>query len=331
MIYYSGQLLFDYKTDRTAQITGHQPDDTNTPSNNITLAPTNDSLDTIPTGQLSFNERSSAIGDRWSIHKPLIQWSLSLMISTLIFPVILHVCCFRLERLGIQIRVATSYLIFRKAVKLSHATLVKSTIGQMVNLLSNDVDRFDLVATFVPYVWIAPMQVILTMSILWSIIGSNSLILLLILFIFMCIQSYLSQKFSYFRTTIANLTDIRARYINEVITAIKVVKTHAWERHWYEKITKARNNEMKAIKDVSFYRAFIQSGAYFSSKIIVFGVLATAALSGTIQNNIMNPWNVFLIITLLNEVQATVSRFLPLTISFLSEMMVSIKRIEVSE
>lgn len=354
MIYHSGQLLFGRSIDKTHP---NEISDRSTNSLHANVAATissdivlnitttiagmyGNSSTTPPTINLQLvnsNTDSSMVAshhlmsDRWSIHEPLVQWTLSLMISTLIFPVLIHNYCFEMMRLGIQIRVATSYLIFRKAVKLSHAALAQSTIGQMVNLLSNDVDRFDLVVIFIPFIWIAPIQVMLTMGILWSIIGSTSLTLLVILFIFMCIQSYLSQKFSYYRTTIANLTDIRARYINEVITAIRVVKTYAWERHWHEKITKARNNEMKAIKDVSFYRAINQAVGFFSSKIIVFSVLAMAASSSNVDNNVMNPWNVFLIISLLNNVQSTISRLLPQTISFWSEMMVSIKRIEVSE
>ena len=46
-----------------------------------------------------------------------------------------------------------------QALRLSKAAMSQTTVGQMVNLLSNDVNRCDSSVIFLNYLWIGPLQV----------------------------------------------------------------------------------------------------------------------------------------------------------------------------
>lgn len=52
-------------------------------------------------------------------------------------------------------------------LKLSHRSLGETASGMIVNLLSNDVGRFDLVASCLHYFWIVPIQVVLVSYLIW--------------------------------------------------------------------------------------------------------------------------------------------------------------------
>ena len=82
---------------------------------------------------------------------------------------------------GMKMRVATSSLLYRKALKLSNCALGQTTVGQMVNLLSNDVNRFDETVTLNHYLWCGPLQLIIMTSVLFQRIGPSALVVSLFL------------------------------------------------------------------------------------------------------------------------------------------------------
>ena len=73
-------------------------------------------------------------------------------------------------------------------MKLSNSALGQTTVGQMVNLLSNDVNRcnndsttdflcrFDLSVLFNHYLWCGPLQLVIVTVLLYQRIGPSSLV-----------------------------------------------------------------------------------------------------------------------------------------------------------
>jgi ATP-binding cassette subfamily C (CFTR/MRP) protein 4 len=67
---------------------------------------------------------------------------------------------FQLYVFGMKVRIACSALIYRRCLKLNKCSLEKTTAGQLVNLLSNDVNRFDTAFIFLHFLWIGPVELI---------------------------------------------------------------------------------------------------------------------------------------------------------------------------
>lgn len=91
--------------------------------------------------------------------------------------------------IGMKIRVATSALIYRKALKLSKSALVETTVGQMVNLISNDVGRFEMATINFHSLWIAPLETFVIMILIYFYVGVTGMIGVLALFFFIPLQS----------------------------------------------------------------------------------------------------------------------------------------------
>ena len=87
-----------------------------------------------------------------------------------------HAYFFEVMHTGMKLRVACCSLLYRKALKLSNTALGQTTVGQMVNLLSNDVKRFDNCGFSLHYLWAGPLQLTIITTLLYQRLGPSALV-----------------------------------------------------------------------------------------------------------------------------------------------------------
>ena len=124
----------------------------------------------------------------------------------------------------------------------------------MVNLLSNDVNRFDQTANFLHFLWIGPLQFILIIYLTWLKIGYSAFVGGALIILNIPIQAFFSKQFSKLRNETAKKTDIRIRIMNEIIQGIKVIKMYAWENNFAKLVAKAREEEIKIVQKTCLYK-----------------------------------------------------------------------------
>lgn len=90
---------------------------------------------------------------------------------------------------ALKTRVAVCSLIYRKALRLSQTALGETSAGRMINLLSNDVGRFEWAIYFANYLWIAPLFTLIVACHLWFEIKFAGLIGIGVIFTIMPILS----------------------------------------------------------------------------------------------------------------------------------------------
>ncbi|KAI8046520.1 probable multidrug resistance-associated protein lethal(2)03659 [Drosophila gunungcola] len=247
------------------------------------------------------------------------------LIAGSVFSVVIgHPYMLGLLHLGMKMRVALSSLIYRKALRLSRTALGDTTVGQVVNLLSNDVGRFDTVLINVHYLWIAPLELIVVTYLMYLEIGISSLFGVAIMLLFLPFQSYLGKRTSVLRLRTALRTDERVRMMNEIISGIQVIKMYAWEKPFGKVIELTRFNEMLCIKQVNYIRGILISFAMFLSRIFTSSSLIAFVLLG----NILNAERAFFVTAYYNILRRSVTMFFPQGISQFAELLVSVRRLE---
>ncbi|XP_046392416.1 ATP-binding cassette sub-family C member 4-like [Ischnura elegans] len=226
--------------------------------------------------------------------------------------------------IGMKVRVACCSLIYRKALRLSKTALGQTTAGQVVNLLSNDVNRFDIVFMFLHYLWIGPIETAIITYLLYTEIGISAILGIAALLTIIPIQGYLGKMTSSIRLKTAMRTDERVRLMNEIIAGIQVIKMYTWEKPFAKLVAMARRNEIKEIRKSSYIRGFFLSFLMFTTRAAVFFTVLAYSLLG----NLVVAEKVFVMTSYYNILRQTMTVFFPQGIGQLAETLVSVGRLQ---
>ncbi|CAK1548541.1 unnamed protein product [Leptosia nina] len=226
---------------------------------------------------------------------------------------------------GMRVRIACCSLIYRKILKLNRSGLSNTEPGQVINLMSNDVNRFDLVAMFLHYIWVMPIVVIVVSYLVWQHIAWAMFAALGVIFVqTIFIQAYLSNRQGVLRGKIAKRTDERVKVMSELVNGVQVIKMYAWEKPFEKLVATLRKYEVKFILQTSFIKGFSTALTVFTERFILFAaVVAFVAMGGDIRATIT-----FSLVQYYNLLQLACNIFFPLALSCLAEAKVSVRRLE---
>lgn len=94
------------------------------------------SLSAYSVGQMLELMSQREVGDYsrvWSVEEPLLYWTLTLVLTLVVWVLSAHFYGFQMMRIGLHVRVGCSYLIYRKSLKLGQFESSQKTMGKMVS------------------------------------------------------------------------------------------------------------------------------------------------------------------------------------------------------
>ena len=254
------------------------------------------------------------------------KWASLLVISGLVILFEHHHVFFITWRKGMQLRVSCIASIYSKSLRLSsthHET--NASTGKIMNLASNDVERFLLAALFINYLIWSPVQSVAILIVGWLSLGpAFAAGFALLVCGFVPFQFYLSRKFAYFRSKIAAITDQRVTFVSQAVHGVRIMKMSGYEWRFLERIQKIREDETEQISKANRLKAWNET-LFFSANVVISLTifLVHVAIGGT-----LTPRDVFTVFTLINVLQLEMTKHVSLGVMGASEVYVSIQRIQ---
>ena len=123
-----------------------------------------------------------------------------------------------------RIRTCLISAVYRKSLVLSSCAKKDSTAGEIVNLMAVDSQRFIDLLPFVSFLWTAPIQIAITLFLLYNEMGLAVLGGLVVMIICIPVNSYVTALVKSIQTKQMKLKDQRLRGLNEILNGIKVLK-----------------------------------------------------------------------------------------------------------
>ncbi|XP_028942698.1 canalicular multispecific organic anion transporter 1 isoform X2 [Antrostomus carolinensis] len=230
--------------------------------------------------------------------------------------------CFQL---GTNVRASLIAAIYKKALTMSSATRKESTVGETVNLMSADAQRFMDMANFVHQLWSSPLQIILSIVFLWGELGPSVLAGIGVMVLLIPINAFMVAKAKTIQVRNMKNKDERMKIMNEVLNGIKILKLFAWEPSFEKRVNEIRAHELKDLLNFSYLQSvsiFLFTCAPFLVSLATFAVYVLVD-----ENNILDAQKAFTAISLFNVLRFPMA-MLPLVLSSLVQTNVSTARLE---
>ncbi|XP_039495995.1 multidrug resistance-associated protein 1 isoform X4 [Drosophila santomea] len=230
----------------------------------------------------------------------------------------------RMFIVGLRIRTALINAIYRKALRISNSTKKESTVGEIVNLMAVDAQRFMELTTYLNMIWSAPLQIGLALYFLWQQLGPSVLAGLAVMIILIPVNGVIASRIKTYQIRQMKYKDERVKLMNEVLSGIKVLKLYAWEPSFEKQVLDIRDKEIATLRSTAYLNAgtsFLWSCAPFLVSLVTF---ATYVLID--ENNVLDATKTFVSLSLFNILRFPLT-MLPMLITNLVQTQVSVKRI----
>ncbi|KAM8924619.1 ATP-binding cassette sub-family C member 2 [Pelodytes ibericus] len=227
--------------------------------------------------------------------------------------------------LGMRVRTALMAAVYKKALTVSNSVRKESTVGETVNLMSADAQRFMDLTNFIHLLWSSPLQIAISIVFLWQELGVSVLAGLAVMILLIPVNAVLATKSKTLQVKNMKNKDKRMKIMNEILSGMKILKLYAWETSFENQLHDIREKELKNLLHFTYLQSvslFIFTCAPFLVSVASFAVYVVIN-----PDEILDAEKAFTAISLFNILRFPLA-MLPMLISNMVQTSVSSVRLE---
>ena len=268
----------------------------------------------------TYNDNSAASQEQWKGY-----FYGALLFCTLSLQSVLQSQYFeRMFVIGVKVRTVLVAALYKKSLRISSAAKKESTVGEIVNLMSVDVQKFMDILPYINVLWSSLLQIALATYFMYEELGWPAFVGVAILFVSMPLNGFLAGLMRKFQLQQMKLKDKRIKMMNEILGGIKVLKLYAWEPSFINQVNNVRNEEIKVMKKTAYFSAFMSF--FWTTAPFMVGLGAFTAYLFANGGQVLDATKAFVTLSYLNLIRIPLA-ILPMMIAFLVQAKVSLDRV----
>ncbi|XP_013179394.1 PREDICTED: multidrug resistance-associated protein 7 [Papilio xuthus] len=226
--------------------------------------------------------------------------------------------------IGIKMRGAMVSIILRKTLSVTSTELTKSfSVGEITNFMSTDTDRIVNSCPSFHALWSIPLQLVITLFLLYQQVGVSFLAGVAFSVILIPINKFIANKIGQLSTELMRHKDSRVSLISDILRGIRTIKIHVWEDYFINRVGEVRGKELYYLRGRKYLDAICVVLWATTPVLVAALTLGTHAL----RLQPLDAPTVFTTVALINMLIAPLNAF-PWVLNGLTEAWVSIKRIQ---
>uniref|UniRef100_A0A803T3A8 ATP-binding cassette sub-family C member 6 n=1 Tax=Anolis carolinensis TaxID=28377 RepID=A0A803T3A8_ANOCA len=225
--------------------------------------------------------------------------------------------------LGVRLKTAITGLVYRKVI-MSNAAKKEATVGEIVNLVSVDVQKLMDLIIYFNGTWLAPIRIVICFVFLWQLLGPSALMAVVVFLFLLPLNFVIAKKRTQFQEAQMAHKDSRAKLTSAILSDIKTLKLHGWEEAFVGRVMGVRTRELQALRRSQFL--FSASLVSFQSSTFLISFIMFAVYTLADERNIFSAQKAFVSLALVNILN-TAHSFLPFSINSVVQAKVSLNRL----
>uniref|UniRef100_A0A8C2WI91 ATP-binding cassette, sub-family C (CFTR/MRP), member 10 n=1 Tax=Cyclopterus lumpus TaxID=8103 RepID=A0A8C2WI91_CYCLU len=181
--------------------------------------------------------------------------ALGLFAATLLSSLLQNVFSFEVSKVALSARAALVSAVYGKALQVSGCSLAGTALGEVVNLMSTDVDRVVNFFGSFHELWSMPLRFAVTLYLLHLQVGVAFLGGLGVALLLVPLNKVLASRILSNNRHMLGHKDSRVKLMTEVLFGIRVIKFYNWEPHFVQKVADCRKQELSHLKAIKYLDA----------------------------------------------------------------------------
>uniref|UniRef100_A0A8C6T9H4 ATP-binding cassette, sub-family C (CFTR/MRP), member 6b, tandem duplicate 1 n=1 Tax=Neogobius melanostomus TaxID=47308 RepID=A0A8C6T9H4_9GOBI len=225
---------------------------------------------------------------------------------------------------GMRLKTALTGLLYRKCLLISSGARRQCAAGEVISLVSADVQKLMDLMVYINSIWMAPFEIGLCFYFLWLLLGPSALAGLSTVLLLFPLNGFITTMRTRLQEVQLGFMDGRIKLMTEMVSGMKILKFYAWEEVFQRRIGVLRDGELAALKKSQILYCVSLASFASSSFLVMLAVFGVFVLMD--NRNVLDAQKIFVSAALINILKTPLSQ-LPFAISTAAQAFVSLKRL----